>query len=120
MQRRLQWSNLHDLTEENILKYATTDAGVYLLWLKIKHGKWRCYYVGQADNIEERLLRHISMNEDNSGIRRHIRENVSGFEYAKVAKESDREGIEKFLYDHFHPECNQADPGGNPIEVNLP
>jgi hypothetical protein len=41
-------------------------------------------------------------------------------EYAKVDRRSDRDQIEKFLCDHYRPECNTVDPGGAPIVVNLP
>ena len=34
--------------------------------------------------------------------------------------DSDRVGIEKFLYVYFTPECNKQDPGGRSIEVNIP
>jgi len=47
-------------------------------------------------------------------------EKWSGLEYARVGKRGNRDGIEKFLYDHYKPECNKNDPGGTPIEVNLP
>ncbi len=43
-----------------------------------------------------------------------------GFEYAEVGRQADRDGAEKYLYDHYDPECNQVDPGGTPTDVNLP
>jgi hypothetical protein len=30
------------------------------------------------------------------------------------------EGVEKFLYGYYRPECNEVAPGGTPIAVNLP
>jgi len=117
---KIQWSTFQRLTEENIEKYVPTSAGVYLLWVKLKSGKWRCYYVGQAKNLEERLLAHISTSEPNKCIKNKVSKYICGYEYARVGKYGDREGIEKFLYDHYKPECNQIDPGGTPMEVNLP
>jgi predicted GIY-YIG superfamily endonuclease len=117
---QITWSSFQNLTEENVKKYVPRDAGVYLLWVKLKNGKWRCYYAGQADDLERRLLEHLSDEEKNSCIKAKVRDHISGYEYAKVAKQSDRDGIEKFLYDHYKPECNEKDPGGEPIEVNLP
>jgi hypothetical protein len=66
------------------------------------------------------MFDHLSPKEPNRGIRAHVRDHICGVEYAKVERRGDRDGIEKFLYDHFRPECNAVDPGGAPIAVNLP
>ena len=76
--------------------------------------------MGQANNLEQRLLDHMSHDERNECIRENVSKHISSLEYAKVGKQGDRDGIEKFLYDHYKPECNKSDPGGTPIEVNLP
>jgi len=117
---KIEWSSFQRLTSENIRTYTPTSAGVYLLWVQLKDEKWRCYYVGQAENLEQRLLDHISEAEPNECIKENVAKYISGFEYAKVAKQNDRSGIEKFLYDQYKPECNRTDPSGTPIEVNLP
>jgi len=116
----IKWSAFHRLTEENVSKYVPTTAGVYLLWVKLKSEKWRCYYVGQSKDLDERLLAHLSPSEPNECIKDNVDNYASGFEYARVGKQKDRDGIEKFLYDHYSPECNEKDPGGTPIPVNLP
>lgn len=117
---QVKWSTFKHLTEDNIRTYAPTSAGVYLLWVQLESEKWRCYYVGQAQDLEDRLLAHISDNERNDCIKDHVSKHINGYEYASVAKQTDRDGVEKFLYDHFKRECNKIDPGGTPIEVNLP
>lgn len=114
------WSNFHKLTSDNVKHSVPQDSGVYLLWVKLSNDKWRCYYVGQADNLQERLLQHLSHSEKNNCIKTNVRDYISGYEYAKVSKQSDRDGIEKFLYNHYKPDCNETDPGGTPIPVNLP
>lgn len=105
---------------EQVKNNATTPAGVYLLWVKLKNDKWRCFYAGQASNIYGRLQDHLSDEEDNECIKNNVSEFICGFEYADLTKQSSRDGIEKFLYDHYNPECNKIDPGGAPIAVNLP
>ena len=117
---QVEWFPFHNLNEENIKRYVTTDSGIYLLWVKLKNNKWRCCYVGKAENLERRLLEHLSYNENNECIKSKIQYYTSGYEYAKVSKQSDRDGIEKFLYDCYKPECNEIDPGDYPIPVNLP
>jgi excinuclease UvrABC nuclease subunit len=117
----ISWSTFHEAYSETSVKtYVPTSAGVYLLWVKLTNGKWRCFYAGQAKNLETRLLEHLGKDEENECIRKHVADHICGFEYASVALQKDRDGIEKFLYDHYEPECNQVDPGGEPIEVNLP
>jgi excinuclease UvrABC nuclease subunit len=116
----ITWSAFHDLNKENVERNVPEVAGVYLLWVKLKSEKWMCYYVGQAEDLQTRLLEHCSPAEQNDCIKNNVQNHISGYEYAKVAKQADRDGIEKFLYNHYKPECNKQDPGGTPIEVNLP
>lgn len=118
---QITWSSFHEkYSDQEVNTYVPTDAGVYLLWVKLKNGKWRCFYVGQARDLERRLLDHLSDDEENPCLKKHVAEYKCGFEYAEVPLQKDRDGIEKYLYDHYGPECNQIDPGGNPITVNLP
>lgn len=106
---------------------ATVDAeaphtgGVYVLWVKLKDkDEWRCFYVGKADDLHDRLLDHLAEEEPNECIAAKIKDKVCGFFFAEVAKAVVRSGIEKFLFDHYEPECNEQDPGGKPAQVNLP
>lgn len=117
----LKWSGFHDsYSPEVVKKYVPTSAGIYLLWVKLKNDKWRCIYVGQATQLEERLLSHLSSSEPNESIKNNVSNYVIGFEYAEVSEQYARDGIEKFLYDAYKPECNSQDPGGTAISVNLP
>lgn len=117
----LKWSSFHaSYTRGEVREYVPTGAGVYLLWVKLKNEKWKSIYVGQATNLEERLLSHLSNSEENSCIKNNILNYIVGFEYAEVAEQYQRDGIEKFLYDTYGCECNSQDPGGTPIAINLP
>ncbi len=117
---QVEWSTFRLLTEENVNAYVPRDAGLYLLWVKLKNDKWRCYYVGQADDLERRLLQHLSPDEENKCIKDNAQNYISGYEYARITRQGDRDGVEKFLYDHCKPECNVVNPSGTPIPVNLP
>jgi Nuclease subunit of the excinuclease complex len=119
---QLKWSGFHSsYNESNVNTYALEKAGIYLLWVKLKDDKWRCFYVGQADNLKTRLLQHLSDTEKNECIKTHVNKHVCGFEYALVGKQADRDGIEKYLYEYYNPECNKISPPDvEPIEVNLP
>jgi len=116
----VKWSRLIDLNEGNVRLSVPRSAGVYLLCVKMKDGKWRCFYTGQAENLEERLLQHVSLSETNQCIRGRARSQVCGMYFARVENERDRNGAEKYLYDYYSPECNLKDPGGIPITVNTP
>ena len=118
---QITWSTFHeDYSEEEVTRYVPSEAGVYVLWVKLNNGKWQCFYVGQASDLEDRLLDHLYDSEENECIKNNVSRYTCGFEYAEVTKQKDRDGIEKFLYDHYKRECNKKDPGGAPIKVNLP
>jgi excinuclease UvrABC nuclease subunit len=118
---QVTWATFQKLNAGNIVKNVPESAGVYLLWVQLKDEKWKCYYVGKAENLQSRLLQHCSVNEENDCIKNNVQNYISGYEFSEVAKQADRAGIEKFLYDYYKkPECNKQDPGGETISVNLP
>ena len=112
------WSR-PDLFTEDSLSPVPSIGGIYIL-CKEAQGKTVPYYVGKAEDLSERLHQHLSPQEENNCIKQLVASHVAVFTYAAVPLESDRAAIEKFLYDQYKPECNQQDPGGTPIAVNLP
>ena len=120
MSKELKWSDFFTpFTKETVDNNVPTNSGVYLLLVKYKSGKWECFYVGRAENLHDRLIDHLSTDHDNECIKENVKY-TSGFYYAAVSTQADREGIEKALYDYYETECNINDPGGNPIHVNVP
>ena len=117
---QIQWSGLIPLDESHINSLVPPSPGVYVLWVKLQSGNLRCYYVGQAVDLRTRLLEHLSQGEMNQCIKTHVHKHICSFQFALVTRQADRDGIEKYLYDYYKPECNQKDPGGTPIPVNLP
>lgn len=119
---QLTWSGFYSSFNEITVKNNVPEkSGIYLLWVKLKNDNWRCFYVGQADNLRTRLLQHLSDNEKNECIKTNVSEYICGFEFALVGKQSDRDGIEKYLYEYYNTECNKISPPDvDPIEVNLP
>jgi len=97
---KISWSPFHSTYDETTVKrYASSEDGIYLLWVKLKEGKkWRCFYVGQARNLEARLLQHLSSKEDNDCLRKKLANNVCGFEYAEIGRQADRDGMERSTY----------------------
>ena len=114
------WSAFHTpYNEAEIHRYAPTSAGVYSLWVNYKSGKWGCFYVGKADNLESRLLNHLKPEEPNTCIKENVKYKC-GFMWIEITTEEERSGAEKYLYDSLKPECNQNDPGGKPLNIPLP
>jgi len=114
------WSGFHTpYNESEVRKYAPTSAGVYTLWVNYKSGKWGCFYVGKADNVESRLLDHLATEEPNECIKGNVKYKC-GFMWIEITTETERSGAEKYLYDVLKPECNQIDPGGTPLRISLP
>lgn len=117
----ITWSTFNpDYKSNQVKQNVPKSAGVYLLWVKLKNGNWKCFYAGRAKNLRSRLLEHLGDNEANECLKTKVSKYICGFEYSEVGREDNRAGIEKFLYDTYQPECNINDPGGNPIQVNLP
>lgn len=114
------WSTFHTpYTDSEVRRYAPTNAGIYLLWVKYKSGRWNCFYVGKADGIESRLLNHLNAAEPNTCIKDNVKYKC-GFMWIEITTEPERSGVEKYLYDTLKPECNQIDPEGRPLKIPLP
>jgi hypothetical protein len=115
---RLDWSRLLLYTVSNIITHAPESAGVYRLSYE-SEGKVFVFYVGQADNLREQLLGHLSDLEPNVCIRRHVQSYTCYFGFASLAKKADRDGAERALYEHFAHECNTAVPQGPAADINF-
>lgn len=115
------WSEFRNFSDNN-LDDVPTQAGVYLLWVKLARDEWRMFYVGNADSLRPVLRRHLSCAEPNKAIRRKIINCVTGFEYLVQPDPATRERIVKFLANFYKPECGSAPVGEDvePLEINLP
>ena len=118
----LEWSQYVEYTFDNVQKYAPNDAGVYKIGFVQNDGKLRVCYVGQAQDIDTRLKQHLNLdNEQNECLRERLKKYKSEFSFAKVATQENRNGVERALYYHYTPTCNDPDaiPNGPEIDVNL-
>ena len=118
---KIRWSDFSALNGNN-LDTTPTQAGVYLLWMKLARDEWRLFFVGEADSLKNTLKRHLSCQETNLELRRKIRNCVTGFEYSVQPDPDIRAGVLKFLAEQCKPElpCPTAQPLVEPIAVNLP
>jgi len=115
---KLEWSAVYQYTLSNVNEHAPASAGVYRL--SCQTGEKRpVFYVGQADNLDERLRDHLSDEEPNDCIRLKLKNYTCYFRFAKVSKQEDRDCAERALYDHYEPECNKVAPPGEPCDINF-
>jgi hypothetical protein len=77
--------------------------------------------VGKASNLRERAKQYWSDEEENEGLKKHIKCNdIMKFSSAEVGKESDRDGIEAYRYLKYNTSDNGQEPQADPIPVNTP
>ena len=100
-----EWSNRYAYTEANVGKYAPTSGGVYRLIYK-SGDDYYVFYVGQSDDLERRLLEHLSSNEPDACIKRHLRDYSCFFRFLDVSSASEKDRIEKEQIKKYNPPCN--------------
>jgi hypothetical protein len=95
----------------NLTKVSTV--GVYVIWHTGSPG--RVVRVGQGD-IAQRLGAH----RDDPAVTRYRTNGSLLVTWAEVPKKADRDGIERYLANHYRPLVGDAWPDVTPIPVNLP
>lgn len=100
-----EWSSRHSYTEANVRKYAPTRGGVYRLINK-SGDKHYVFYVGQSDNLERRLLEHLSRSEPDACIKRYLRDYDCSFRFIEISSSSERDKVEQEQIDEYNPDCN--------------
>lgn len=101
------WSERYSYTKENIQKYAPTSGGVYRLINK-DGDNFYVFYVGQSENLEKRLLEHLSANEPNSCIKKHLQGYSCFFRFIGISSSEERDKVEKEQIQEYNPSCNKS------------
>ena len=121
MNLTLEWSKFsYSFEEKDILEKTPESPGIYLFWVKLTKGSWKCFYIGETNNLRKRILSHTKPTEKRPCIKDRITGKTCGYEFAIVEDESHRDGIMTYLYDYYKPECSPERKWGYPIFVNLP
>lgn len=116
---QLKWSDLNGFNENNVRNLVLIEGGVYRIYIKMTDGKYKVIYVGSAENLQKRLLEHLSTTEQNSKLKNMIERYITAFRFTYLSSESDRKNIEYTLFHHFKPECNENEPEGTYIDINI-
>lgn len=106
---QFQWSGVYRLDSDNVNKYVPANSGVYRISVEQTDGTKKVVYVGQTEDLEGRLNQYVNKETDNDCLLNHLKNHICYFRYAKVSQAGDRDGAERALYNHFSPECNDAD-----------
>ena len=115
----VEWNaHPYQLNEEQVKLVVPENEGIYRLSNRIES----VFYVGQSDNLQRRLLEHLSDEEKNDCIKGKLEFQVY-FRFALLKDEKERLCAESFMYRHFKKEtglpCNTKEPSESPCEINL-
>jgi tRNA A22 N-methylase len=109
----LAWSSPIEYSEKNS-SLVSEKPGVYEILVKQQGNGGKRRYVGQSDDLRRRFLQHLTDEEPNECVKEYVRKFKTFFRYAQpIAKEDDREDVEKALYDRYKHKCNSP-PYGEP------
>jgi len=116
----LAWNGYYNYNKEKLESVVPEDAGVYKLSVLLKNGNLRVFYVGQSENLKERLYDHLQDYESNDCIKGKVGKYICKFKFALLSKEDERDGAERALFLYYNPECNNeyAIPSGPDLEIN--
>ena len=98
-------------------------AGIYILSTSQKENyEYEVKYVGQASDLKARINEHFSRNEKNKELKAHIDEQyIMKVNYSEVDSQSDREGMELYMYNLYEPPYNhKVPPGQVVVKCTLP
>lgn len=114
----LSWARLTPIEEASSLN--DNIPGVYRLSFRHDDGNYYVFYIGQAEDIKQRLLQHQSSSEANPGIKAYLISKQCFFRYAKITQSHVRDAIERQAYKYYQPRCNETLPQGrDDIKGNL-
>lgn len=116
----LTWTKLVLFNKESIESLPNDLPGVYRLSYEADDGDRYVFYVGQSENIRDRLLEHLSSDEENVCIKNYLSTKKCFFRYAEISEASIRNATERQTYKHYEPACNDKEPEGrDDIKLNL-
>jgi len=99
------WSQMYRYTDAEVRRCAPAAGGVYRL-LYTQNGSTHAFYVGQSNNLAERLLAHLSSADLNACIRRQVQTGNCYFDFARVSTEAARQQVEAEEIARLRPTCN--------------
>ena len=97
--------NKYEYTADNVKTYAPNSGGVYVL-SHLKQEQPVVFYVGQADDLEKKLMRHLSPVEPDPCVRTYIENYASFFSFIEIDSPAERVEVEQEQIQRLAPRCN--------------
>jgi len=114
----LKWSKYVTCSKEKIDSRVPARSGVYKLARSSGAGRMKVFFVGQAEDLGERVAVHLGAGEPNAAIKKTMAAGTCKVAFATLASSKQRDGVERALYDYYGPVCNTKAPTGPAIEAN--
>ncbi len=115
----LNWTKLNPLNSEEVNKI-NEAAGVYRIsHLDSSNNKYYVHYVGQAENLKERLGQHLLDTEVNSCCNKLLKNYRCFFRACAISTQNNRDGAEVALYEKYSPTCVERIPDVGAIDINF-
>ena len=116
--RRLQLERAR-YNRPNVRQTPDDGFGVYAIWV----GYYDCLYIGKSEvSVKERLLFHLSRQEDNSCLRRGLRSARDYAEFSICLTNSAEwaDALETLLIQDLQPQCNRYKLGPTDSRIATP
>jgi len=115
----VSWFKILPYSKKSVIDNIEDIGGIYKLLYKNANGMLIVFYVGQADELRTKLLLHLNKSENNLCVKTMLNTERCYFHVAYLKNQGDRNCAERFLYEHYLPDCNHVVPSGEPCPINL-
>ena len=116
---KLNWTERIRLNQSGISRIKEVSGIYRLIYYSAEKDKYYVYYVGQAENLNKRLVEHLPDTETNNCCKGYLKNYTCYFRVAGVSNQINRDGAEVALYNHFEPTCVDRIPDADPIDINF-
>lgn len=100
-----EWTKRYEYKKSSVETHTPSKGGVYRL---IYHSgdKYYVFYVGKSNNLQRRLLEHLSYSEENACIKRYLKDFICYFRHLEVSNNKEQDEIEQQQISEYNPRCN--------------
>jgi predicted GIY-YIG superfamily endonuclease len=98
---QMKWSPCYPYRRANVQTYTPVSKGIYRLLIKNK-----IFYVGQATNLQRRLLEHLSTHKRSHCLNRYLQNYSCFFRFAELVSTEELFTIEREQIRKYKPPCN--------------
>lgn len=115
----VKWTELIELNSSGVARIKEVSGIYRLIYFDPERQNYYVYYIGQTDNLNDRLSQHLHGKEKDSCCSGYLDKYSCFVRVAAVSTQSDRDGAEVSLYQHFNPICVERVPDVSPLVINF-